>query len=560
VTVIDRSIKDNIGKGEKMRYGSKYFAFLIILALIHCAQIALAIDVDIGGEVISVPAPAGFTEVKAVSQDTFSMFEDLCPDQSRLLAVFVTQEDAGKLLRGDSVNLSEYMTVQSLKELENMTLAKYQFSELRDTLRKEYDSFFQQQKSSIDEAVAKSGNALSQRLTTEVEFNVNGIAPLGVDTETASSITVSQLAKYDMSVSGEKVQHTVAGSATSLLVKGKVLYLNVFKTYEGQEDLDWTRAQSKKWLPAILSANETTWPGPDEGIVPAGTPIDPVTKELLSGAQVEYNMKSHTKAHGLDISIKYPESWRAKEGIRPHIVQKFIGESVGDILPSCMLFVRKLPTWASMFLEGDIGEEALAESLREMVPPNAIYIDGRQTSIDAEPGAWLKYYYQGERAGIRASTYSLQYVLFYRGKMVAIQCSVGGPVDDREILEDAFASYLPVFQMIGNSIVIHDKWNKDVSVMEVAFGDHWGLTLIVSVLLTWGLGLLFPILVRFALVRKPLSKKVAILLVCIFWVLNLIFFIAIGSQSKTHMALFLVAIASYYILRAGHKKSQYKSP
>ena len=92
--------------------------------------------------------------------------------------------------------------------------------------------------------------------------------------------------------------------------------------------------------------------------------------------------------------------------------------------------------------------------------------------------------------------------------------------------------------------------------MELAFGDNWILNLIVSAILTWGIGLAPPLLTRFAILRRPIGKSAAIVFVVIFWVLNLMFFIALGSQSKTHMALFFVAIASYYVLRRGWKKYQ----
>jgi hypothetical protein len=458
---------------------TKHILGLIILAV---CPFAYGIDVDIAGETIRIPSPDGFTEVQSVSQDTFSFFEDMCPAQNRLLAVFVTRSDAGKLISGSDADLREYMTVQSVKSLEDLTLTKYQFSELREMLRKEYDSLFQDQEGSIDEAIAQAGTAVSKHLDTEVEFNINGIAPLGVDAETASSISMSQLAKYNLSVSGENIEHTVAGSMTAVLVKGKILYLYVFRTYQGQEDVDWTRSESAQWLPAVVSANEATWPSSTGGIIPAGTPVDAGIRELISETQVEYNMKLHPKAHGLDISIKYPASWKAEEAIRPHIVQKFTGESAAGVSPYCMLIVQDIPTWGTLLLESEMGEDLLIESLHEMVPPNATYIDGGATRIDGESGAWLKYYYRGERAGMHIGMYSLQYVLFHGGKMIAIQCAIGGLADDKEMLEDAFASYLPVFQMIGNSVVLHDKWTQSD---HYTFFEHltgWTMVLLLIVI------------------------------------------------------------------------------
>ncbi len=206
-------------------------------------------------------------------------------------------------------------------------------------------------------------------------------------------------------------------------------------------------------------------------------------------------MKLHPKAHGLDISIKYPESWKAEEAIRPHIVQKFTGDLAAGISPFCMLLVQDIPTWGSLLLESELGEEVLIECLSEMVPPQATYLAGGATRIDGESGAWLKYYYQDERAGMHVGMYTLQYVLFYSGKMLAIQCAVGGSAEDKVILEDAFASYLPVFQLIGNSAVIHEKWRDTdhYSLREHVTG--WSMViifLVIPAIIALGFGVIRP--------------------------------------------------------------------
>ncbi len=90
--------------------------------------------------------------------------------------------------------------------------------------------------------------------------------------------------------------------------------------------------------------------------------------------------------------------------------------------------------------------------------------------------------------------------------------------------------------------------------MELVLGEHWILTLIVSAILTWSIGLTPPLLIRFVFVKRPLSKGASICIVVLFLVANIIIFTALGSESKTHGALFLVALASYYVLRSGWRK------
>jgi len=275
------------------------------------------------------------------------------------------------------------------------------------------------------------------------------------------------------------------------------------------------------------------------------------------GERDKFYTKDHPKAKGINISIEYPKNWVESEGERPNIVQRFSADVSDGITRGCIILIKNMPKVLSLMPDEEIAKEVFAEqALREIIPPGGSFINGQPTKYDGQEGAWIIYSIEMDRAGMKMKMYTLQQMFLYSGKMISVQSTVGGLASPDSNLHTVFTGYLPLFQQISNSIVIHDKWNKDVSATEGAFGDYWWLTLLVSALLTWGLGLLLPILVRFALVRKPLSKKVAILLVCIFWVLNLVFFIAIGSQSKTHTALFLVAIASYYILRKGHRKSQ----
>jgi hypothetical protein len=86
------------------------------------------------------------------------------------------------------------------------------------------------------------------------------------------------------------------------------------------------------------------------------------------------------------------------------------------------------------------------------------------------------------------------------------------------------------------------------------YGGQWGLISLVSAIATWGLGLAPPLLVRFALVRRPMGRGWAVGLVALFWMLNIVLFTTLGSQSESHSALTLVAFVSYLIPRKGSKE------
>ena len=90
--------------------------------------------------------------------------------------------------------------------------------------------------------------------------------------------------------------------------------------------------------------------------------------------------------------------------------------------------------------------------------------------------------------------------------------------------------------------------------MSVLYGEQWGLVLLLSFLITWGIGLAPPLLIRFVFMGRPIGKGWAISLVALFWAFNIMFFTVLGSKSKSHSVLILIAFVSYLILRKGTRK------
>ena len=80
------------------------------------------------------------------------------------------------------------------------------------------------------------------------------------------------------------------------------------------------------------------------------------------------------------------------------------------------------------------------------------------------------------------------------------------------------------------------------------------IDLIGSFFLTWIIGLTPPLVLRFLIIGKPISKAWAISICVLLLIINLAIFIALGSKSKSHSALFLVAIVSFFILNKKPKK------
>ncbi|MGV0983865.1 MAG: hypothetical protein ACOYB2_04895 [Limnohabitans sp.] len=75
------------------------------------------------------------------------------------------------------------------------------------------------------------------------------------------------------------------------------------------------------------------------------------------------------------------------------------------------------------------------------------------------------------------------------------------------------------------------------------------LDIILSIIITWSVGLLPPAIVRYFIYRRALEKQTALLWTFGLGILELMFFIWSGSQSKTHGVVFLIGLISFKILQ-----------
>ncbi|MBI4686905.1 MAG: hypothetical protein HY756_03875 [Nitrospirae bacterium] len=78
---------------------------------------------------------------------------------------------------------------------------------------------------------------------------------------------------------------------------------------------------------------------------------------------------------------------------------------------------------------------------------------------------------------------------------------------------------------------------------------------ILSFIITWTIGLLPPLLIRFVFLKRPIGKNPAIGICGLFLFLNILLFTVLGSESKTHAVQLLIAYISYWILRKEKKAS-----
>ena len=175
--------------------------------------------------------------------------------------------------------------------------------------------------------------------------------------------------------------------------------------------------------------------------------------EFAKGAATKFTTRGHPKSKGVVFTFKYPSGWRAAEGERPNIVQKFIGQS-GSGLEMVLILTKSLPAAVTA---AEMEEALLPASLKGLAPEGATNVRATSTQIEGEPAGILEFTTRQERAGFEIDGHMIT-LMFFQGKtMVQLQFQVVGRAPNND-LQNRVAACRPLFQLMMNSVVFDDKW------------------------------------------------------------------------------------------------------
>lgn len=116
--------------------------------------------------------------------------------------------------------------------------------------------------------------------------------------------------------------------------------------------------------------------------------------------------------------------------------------------------------------------------------------------------------------------------------------------------KDLESIYRPTIEYVWSTLEARNE-----SVQRGNMSDLSAFNLVAFFLATWTIGLSLPLVVRFVILRKPINKRLAFATAVVWWFANITFWVWMGSQSKSHAVLFVIALVTYYILTY-RRKSQ----
>lgn len=182
--------------------------------------------------------------------------------------------------------------------------------------------------------------------------------------------------------------------------------------------------------------------------------------ELSDNFYQNFNTKNHSKAKGVDFSVRVPKSWKSSEGNRPNIIRKFASNNgfiVDDFFSEYIMFlVFDLPMEVNSLTQQDVNEFCTE------LPENTILRECKKTNLENLPVITQRFKMNMSRLDANMTIELIQYNIFFKNKIIMIQGHVGTmnqKVSEKVLLE-RFEKFKPVFNYVANSLVINDLYIK----------------------------------------------------------------------------------------------------
>lgn len=178
--------------------------------------------------------------------------------------------------------------------------------------------------------------------------------------------------------------------------------------------------------------------------------------EFADGYRQRFTSDGHGKAQGINLVLQLPKSWKAQEGERPHIVQKWVSQN-GTGLEMILLDIRD----AKGYTPTNTEIEAFVSSgeVKDTILSGSTYLNSSVFSLEMQKGYRLETSMIQERAGMKLYQHMDMYQLFFHGKAIGLMCQSSSSVENKENADESFKKNEPLCQQVLNSLVLMQVYN-----------------------------------------------------------------------------------------------------
>lgn len=202
--------------------------------------------VTIGGVDFKIPVPAGFARFDGVNQNFDKIMGQTVSPTNRVLMTLATNAAVEAAKAGKVQDLGRYFSVQTLRRVENLTASPANFAQLVQGAERSLVG------GQVSAEVKSSMNERMKKIQDSNGLKLREPAMLGIYQKSERFIDSGMLMKVQQTTGAPK---TIAGAFSTVLIRGKLVSLFVYASFNGPEDVTWTQKTLQEWREAVVAAN-----------------------------------------------------------------------------------------------------------------------------------------------------------------------------------------------------------------------------------------------------------------------------------------------------------------
>ena len=204
----------------------------------------------LGNAVIRLPAPSGFADPSEDSPTLARLARTLTPPGNIAMALFLSRADIRQIGKGQ-LKMDRYMMVQGYGKTQYQNITAHDFKKFKQVLTTQQESLSKKAVNRANKHFKNVQGNIEKITRSRVNIKIGEMVPLGIFHEDKYSIGMAMFTK--IKTQGKEVAKII--TATTALIKGKLVFLYVYSGYRSEKDLKWAKRVAKQWLHQVKRAN-----------------------------------------------------------------------------------------------------------------------------------------------------------------------------------------------------------------------------------------------------------------------------------------------------------------
>ena len=243
---------------------SRYILFLLIS--ISFNHVAKADEILIGETQITTPEITGFSDLQPLSEEYFTLMKQITPATNKLQKVYILDDDAKRIPKGQELSMDKYIMVQSIRSQENdSTFDRKEFLAFKNEL-KSFNMGSEEIANLANDFFEDVSEFMEEEYDSRMSMHFETPQNLGVSWETDRAISLTLIQSTNDTVDDQLISYNQVSEITALNISGKIILIYIFDTYDAPEDIIWGSAKSEEITTSYFNNNNSYIPTSKRGI------------------------------------------------------------------------------------------------------------------------------------------------------------------------------------------------------------------------------------------------------------------------------------------------------